>query len=310
MKRIYLLSFVFIIFFLGSCSKKGHILINSSGFWINNNKPPFDVQFYLDVSYQPKEISYHWDFDDGTTSDEKEPHHLFAKTGIYHVKLTIVNYKTTVEKTFDIDVSKDPMPIQVDFAYSSTNNKYYAPAEIQFTNLTQYASDFFWNFGDGRGSDETDPTHIFDSAGTYNVYLYAYCNGDTAANVLQMEILPPPSKISIDVVSIWLPDEYLGGLYDLHYYTDIFDETPNSIEGVVADDNPFGWIIGKDLFYFDGDYNSRPLYFEVWEVHDNQAPTYSFGTKFSDIQNSFYPDTLWWDDGNGFAAEVLISYGD
>ncbi len=309
MKKIYFLSFIALLFF-ASCAKKGHIDVKSAGFWINNNRPPFDVQFYLDVAYQPKEISYNWDFGDGTTSSEKEPHHIYAKTGIYHVKLTIINYKTTVEKTFDIDVSQDPMPIKVDFSYQATNNKYYNPTEINFYNKTQYASEFFWNFGDGHGTDDADPTHIYDSTGTFNVYLYAYCNGDTAASVMQLQILPPPTKLSIDVVSIWLPDELMGGMYDLHYYTDIFEETPSNLGGVIADDNPFGWIIGEDLYYFDGNYDAGNLYFEVWEAHNNQAPTYSFGTKFSDIKNSFYPDTLWWDDGNGFAAEVLVSYED
>lgn len=309
MKKIVYLIILSTLFF-SSCQKKGHIDVKNSGFWINNCTAPFEVQFYLEVGYQPKEISYLWDFGDGTTSDEKEPLHNYTKTGKYNVKLTIVNYKTVENKTFTIDVSQDPMTIVSDFDYESIHGKYYAPCEIQFTNTSQYASNFFWNFGDGHGSEETNPTHIFESAGTYNVYLHAICNGDTVSSLLRMDIAPPPSQISVDVVSIWFPDEYLDGLFELHYYIGNYNETPASLDAVNVTDFPFGWVINKDLSYFDGNYDSRSLYFEVTDYYNDTYPIYSFGEKFEDIQNAFYPDTLSWDNGQGFAAEVLVSYKD
>jgi PKD repeat protein len=281
----------------------------SSDYWIKNNKIPFQVQFYLKVHYQPTDISFHWDFGDGTSSDEQEPVHIYTHTGIYNVKVEIVNYKTVEEKDFTIDVSKSPMPILSSFDYESTHGKYYAPCEIKFYNTSQYASNFFWTFGDQRGSAEDSPTHIYDTSGVYDVRLYAISNSDTAVSLIKVSIDQPPYYISIDKVSVWLPDDLMGATYALHYYTDRFNETPTDLGTVTASDKPFGWIINKNLYYFDGVYDSRPLYFEVWNVNDNQAPTYSFGKKFSEIQNNFYPDTLFWDDGNGFAAEVLLSYG-
>ncbi|MEA3451477.1 MAG: PKD domain-containing protein, partial [Bacteroidota bacterium] len=214
-KIVYLLLLTTIIF--SSC-KKGNIDIENSGFWVNNCTAPFEVQFYLNVHYQPKEISYHWDFGDGNTSSDKEPNHIYAETGVYNVKLQIVNYKQTIEKTYSINISQDPMPIEAEFDYQSKHRKYFAPTEIEFINNSQYATNFFWNFGDGNGSEETSPTHIFDTAGTYNIYLHAICNNDTATSLFQLEIAPPPETISVDVVSIWLPEQYLGGLFELHYY--------------------------------------------------------------------------------------------
>ncbi len=307
MKKIAFLLFLIPILF-SSCQKKGYINIKNSGFWINNCTAPFEVQFYLDVNYQPKEITYHWDFGDGTNSDEKEPLHNFTKTGKYNVKLQIVNYKTVVDKEFVIDVSQDPMPIQADFGYESTHNNYFAPCEIQFTNNSQYASKFFWDFGDGKGSDQTGPTHIFDTAGTYNVYLHAICGKDTASTILKLDIDPPPSKISIDVVSIWLPEEYIGGTYKLEYYSGIHLETPIDLQPVKAEDYPFGWNISDDLYFFDGNYDSQALYFEIYDYYDDNIPIYSFGKKFKEIQQAFYPDTLSWNGENGYSAEVLVSY--
>ena len=293
--------------FFSSCQKKGYINIKNSGFWINNCTAPFEVQFYLDLSYEPKTISYHWDFGDGTTSEEKEPLHNYSKIGKYNVKLQIVNYKTVVDKDFVIDVSQDPMPIDANFDYESTHRYYFAPCQIQFTNNSQYASKFFWNFGDGKGSEETSPSHTFDTAGTYNVYLHAICGKDTATSLLRLDIAPPPSKISIDVVSIWLPEQYIGGIYTLEYYSGIHPE-PISIEPVKAENYPFGWTIGRNLFFFDGNYDSRALYFEIYDYYNDNNPIYSFAKKFEEIQQAFYPDTLSWDSGNGFAAEVLVSY--
>ena len=308
MKKLSILFLISVVLF-SACKKKGHVDIENIGFYANNCTAPFEIQFYLDVAYQPKEIAYNWDFGDGETSNEQEPVHLYKKTGKYTVKLTIVNYQTTVEKSIVVDVSQDPMPIYSDFDYYAEGNNFYAPCEIKFYNNSQYASEFFWNFGDGTGSAETEPTHIFQQAGTYSIYLHAICNNDTATSLLEMTIDPPPSKIYIDVVSIWLPSQFLGGLFELEYATGGIDETPINVDLVVAEDFPFGWIIEEDLFFFEGDYNEEQLYFRINDVNNHGTAVYSFSTRFKQIQQDHYPDTLYWDNNDGFAAEVLLSYG-
>jgi len=310
MKKLYLLA-ILTLFTLFSCQKKGYVDVQNLDFWVKNNTAPFEVQFYLDVHYQPDEISYHWDFGDGTTSTEKEPVHVYNETGKYTVKLQIVNYKTVYEKSLIIDVSQDPMPIVADFDYESTHyNRYYAPCEIKFYNKSQYADKFFWNFGDGTGSEEANPTHIYQTDSTYNIYLHAISGTDTGTSVFQLPILPPPSTINIDVVTVWLPEELMGGMYSLEYYTDNFHETPSHLNSIIYTERPFGWVIGQSLYYFNGIYDNTLLYFEIWDENYAQAPIYDFGIKFSEIQDKFYPDTLFWDSGNGYSAEVLVSYED
>lgn len=307
MRKIY---FVFLSIFIifSSCEKKGYVTIHSLDYYIKNNTTPFEVEFYLDLTYQPSEATITWDFGDGTTSNDKSPAHVYEETGKYTVKLTIVNYQTVHEETLIIDVSNDPMPIKSDFNFERISSKAFAPCEVQFYNTSQYSSDFIWNFGDGYASEDDSPTHVFEEPGTYNIYLYATGGGDTATSVAEIEILPPPENISIDVVSIWLPGTLLGEDYELYYKLDIFNETPSDLPIVNAATIPFGWIIGKELFFFNGDYNSDVLYFELWWVYDNQAPTYSFGIRMEEIQELYYPDTLFWDNGNGYAAEILLSY--
>ncbi len=308
MKKIYFPLILLLILSFG-CKKKGHIDIKNLSFWANNCTPPYEIQFNLDVSYQPDEVSYHWDFGDGQTSTERQPVHLYSESGNYTAKVTIVNYKTTVEKSILVDVSSNPMPIQSQFEYEINGNNNYVPCEIMFYNNSQYASKFEWDFGDSTFSNETQPTHFFEEAGTYNVYLNAICNNDTATSVSTITILPPPDKISIDEVTVWLPPNMLGGLFDLEYAVGNMNETPIDLDFIEPHSFPMTWFINEDLFFFDGNYNAEQLYFRINDVRSNGQKVYSFSTRFQDIQADNYPNTLIWDNGQDFSAKVVLSYG-
>ena len=51
------------------------------------------ISFHGEDSWDPDGIvvSYHWDFDDGSTSNQPSPLHTFEEDGVYHVKLTVVD---------------------------------------------------------------------------------------------------------------------------------------------------------------------------------------------------------------------------
>ncbi len=57
--------------------------------------------------------------------------------------------------------------------FEMENNGCYAPCEIQFQNLSKNAVAYFWDFGDGDKSDESNPSHTFLTAGNYEVRLKA-----------------------------------------------------------------------------------------------------------------------------------------
>jgi PKD repeat protein len=46
-------------------------------------------------------------------------------------------------------------------SFSYTGNDQPSPATIQFTNTSEYADVFAWDFGDGGSSTEVNPTHIY-----------------------------------------------------------------------------------------------------------------------------------------------------
>jgi len=307
MKKKHLLIFILIIpFFFTSCEKKGNIQIHDAGHVVENCTSPFFIQFYLDLTYQATEINYTWDFGDGTSSNDKEPIHSYSEPGVYNVKLTIENYKTTVEETMIVNVNKDTLDIISDMDYEAVFNMI-APAEIQFYNYSKHATSYFWNFGDGLGSTEVEPIHIYETSGTKTVALNAICEGDTTTSTYNIVIKPAPEKIFITEVIIWMPDEYIGGDFDLEYYYDIHNETPVGLGSIIPSSFPMNWIFNEDIFFFNGDYDGSFLTFEIWERGNNQSPVYRFQTTMAKLAQEHYPEVMVW-DSNGFAAEVYFSY--
>lgn len=50
---------------------------------------------------------------------------------------------------------------------------------VQFNNTSSNATSYYWDFGDGNSSTDTNPAYTFDEAGTYTVCLTAYGPCDT-----------------------------------------------------------------------------------------------------------------------------------
>lgn len=63
--------------------------------------------------------------------------------------------------------AEDPIA-SFQFEVSTTNF-----LEVSFTNFSQNATSYSWDFGDGNTSTEKDPTHVYEAAGTYTVALTA-----------------------------------------------------------------------------------------------------------------------------------------
>lgn len=67
----------------------------------------------------------------------------------------------------------------------------------QFSNETQFASDFIWNFGDGQSSSLFEPSHVFNQVGAYTVSMIAsdindcYVSDTTNVNLQIIEFVPP-----------------------------------------------------------------------------------------------------------------------
>ena len=71
-------------------------------------------------------------------------------------------------------------------SFTFDNNQCGAPCSISFTNTSEKAENYYWDFGDGANSDEVDPVHIYEKPGRFNVSLIASGNGhnDTSIQVI------------------------------------------------------------------------------------------------------------------------------
>jgi PGF-pre-PGF domain-containing protein len=55
--------------------------------------------------------------------------------------------------------------------FSTSIDSGVAPLSVQFTDLSQNATEWKWDFGDGETSTDESPTHIYSAAGTYTANL-------------------------------------------------------------------------------------------------------------------------------------------
>ena len=75
--------------------------------------------------------------------------------------------------------------------FASNVTEGYAPLSVQFTDLSQNATSWNWNFGDGDYSSEKDPTHTYYAAGDYTVKLKASNENSTDSKSAKIKVLQP-----------------------------------------------------------------------------------------------------------------------
>ena len=136
---------------------------------------------------------YDWAFGDGETSAETDPVHVYGTAGVYTVTLTATGPGGSDVRADVITVHEVVEPPVADFTAQPVSGT--APLTVTFTNLSQHASSYDWAFGDGGTSAETNPVHVYGTAGVYTVTLTATGPGgsDVRADVITVhEAVEPP----------------------------------------------------------------------------------------------------------------------
>ena len=132
---------------------------------------PDTVTFYSNSSGG---TSYVWDFGDGTTSvptvnGVDSVTHIYTKSGKYPVTLTGSTACGSISKTDTIIAYGTPI-----VAFSINPNTTVCKGDsVHFTNLTDTATSYVWNFGNGITSGAVNPLYPYTTIGTYNVQLTA-----------------------------------------------------------------------------------------------------------------------------------------
>ncbi len=129
---------------------------------------PLTVNF-TDVSVDA--VGWEWTFGDGNTSTAQNPTHIYSTPGTYTVTLKVTSSlgcTNTKTRTSYVQV----IGPTVDFGINSTSGS--VPLTVSFKDLSTSGSPIIswsWDFGDGATSTAQNPTHIYNTAGMYNVSL-------------------------------------------------------------------------------------------------------------------------------------------
>lgn len=144
---------------------------------------PFTVQFE-DLS-QFNATSF-WNFGDGGSASVSNPIYTYYTPGTYDVSLYVTGFTPGQE---DIFIIEDAVTVEAPAiaAFTYTPSEVDVPGEPVYTvNLSQNATDYLWNFGDGSTYDDLAPVHYYQDPGVYTITLVA----NNAANCPDTLIIP------------------------------------------------------------------------------------------------------------------------
>ena len=186
--------------------------------------------------------TWSWDFGDSlsaeNTSALQNPVHVFSRGGTYQVKLTVTNESNCepVAITQEVIILGKP---KADFEVVSTAC---AAKPIVFSDRSVVdqgeINKWTWNFGDGQSSNEQNPSHVYEKAGSYTVTFIAggdkSCASDPITRTIEVRNLP---EVDFDLPEVCLADsraEFLnksiiqGETGELTYLWNFGDATSNA----------------------------------------------------------------------------------
>ena len=149
---------------------------------------PLTVQFFPQTTGPV--TGYFWDFGNGNTSTLASPGVIYVNPGTYTVSLTVTdgtNTDVAVQAGF-ITVFADPQP-----AFSAQPSGGCAPLATTFTDLSLPGDapiqSWLWDFGDGTVSTQANPSHLYPTAGSYDVTLVVVDSNGCSASLTQPDLV-------------------------------------------------------------------------------------------------------------------------
>lgn len=129
--------------------------------------------------------SWSWTFVGGipAVSSQQNPSVVFNTPGPHNVTL-VANGPGGANSITQV-VNIDPLPV-ASFTYTVNN------LTLTFTNTSQNATTYLWEFGDGLESNEQDPVYTYAEAGTYVVKLTATNHCGSSVKTITINTFPTP----------------------------------------------------------------------------------------------------------------------
>jgi PKD repeat protein len=173
-----------------------------SRFCLSNcyNDPPPVAQFEgqprsgcapLTVAFTDQSLNdpsvWSWSFPGGSpqASNLQHPEVSYAARGSFTVSLTASNPFGNNTRTEAQYITVEDVPV-TGFDLVADGRK------VWFTNNTQFAEAYFWDFGDGQQSQESDPVHTYSADGTFPVTLVTQNGCGQSVSQRFLTIATPP----------------------------------------------------------------------------------------------------------------------
>lgn len=134
-----------------------------------------DASIQINNNSTSGEWQYHWDFGDGNTSTEAAlTSYSYSEAGDFLIQLTISDGTCTSSFSQSVRVTSPPPMAEFDYDPGAGC----IPLTVTFTNQSQFAQSYQWDFGDSNISTDENPVHTYTVPGIYSVKLTAYGDGN------------------------------------------------------------------------------------------------------------------------------------
>lgn len=143
-----------------------------------------------------------WRFGDGNTATGLTATHAFAAAGRYDVSLTVTNGRGRGNSTRSCTVVvNDPCEPATIVSMTASTMSPDTQTGVRFmSNVTGTTpASYRWDFGDGNTSNSANPTHTFDTPGTYTVTLEVTNCGGTVRRTMTITVNPYEAAICREI---------------------------------------------------------------------------------------------------------------
>ena len=169
---------------LAPCST-GQGPVASFGSNVEEGCPPLVVTF--DDLSTGSPTSWSWTFPGGSPNSSSEPNPTvtYDNPGTFDVILEVSNNNGTDSYVVTDYITVNDVP-NADFDFFEDE------LIVDFSNLSTGADSYFWEFGDGDVSSQTNPTHVYNSDNIYEVILTAFNECGSHSTTIFIEIVSQP----------------------------------------------------------------------------------------------------------------------
>ncbi|MPM51912.1 hypothetical protein SDC9_98664 [bioreactor metagenome] len=111
------------------------------------------------------------------------------------INVDITNVDTINADTINVDTINVVPAVFPVANFSSNVSEGSAPLAVKFTDLSENAAEWHWDFGDGKASTERNPTNVYSTEGNYTVNLTVSNANGTNSKLAAITISEEPLKM-------------------------------------------------------------------------------------------------------------------